>query len=352
MRTTIVAVTVLLLAAPAVAEQGKESSLPKEERTGSAAPTAATSSSTDASAGDTIDRSVGSELIGESKKRWRIDAGWESHALLVSNNLLGSGANTFFNYFYAGGRYELTPGNDQVRVTAGFYQFALTDPNEDGGLRSDDIYFSYDHHFALPKEFGLDARVVTNAPTSFMSYKMGLITAPEGVLELTRTVGKYLTFDLRGIGEYFFESYTSVQGGSTPNPIARLGAGLNVEGALPWHPDLALGVDVYTEYFWFYYPNGQPGAMGPSSYYGVENFPTYPVQPAQQNYGGDVYVRYSLNKILPKTGAKGLKGNVELAYANGDPTMGYTSELVDGVSSIYLFYPETSQVFFSLNLYY
>ncbi len=352
MRSTIVSVAALLISATAFADLGKESSLPKERQGSTSEATSSSSGNSLDLSDQSIDRTVGSELIGTKNRSWRFDVGWESHAMLVSNNLLGNGADTFFQYFYADGRYNLTKNNDQLRLTVGLYHFALTDPNEDAGFRSDDIYFSYDHHFDLPYAFGLDARIVTNAPTSFASYKMGLVTAPEGVLEITRSVAKYLTFDLRGLGEWFWETYTSIQGGSTPNPIGRVGAGLNVEGALPWHPDLALGVDFYTEYFWFYAPNGQPGALGPSSYYGVENYPTFPVQPVQQNYGGDIYVRYSLNHVLEKTGIDGFRGNVSLAYANGDPTMGYTSELVDGVTSLFLFYPETSQVYFSLNLYY
>jgi hypothetical protein len=44
-----------------------------------------------------------------------------------------------------------------------------------------------------------------------------------------------------------------------------------------------------------------------------------------------------------------VKLSLELAYANGQP---YTAEQIDGVSNLFLFYPESSQFFSSLTVKY
>ncbi len=300
------------------------------------------------------ERPLGTGAPFSLESRFQFEAGWEIHSMLVQNNLVGNGAETLFNYFYARAGYYFTR-NDKLELTAGFYQFALTDPNEQpNGWRMDDLLLRYNHHFALPWKLGLDVAGSLIAPTSFLSSKMGLVTEPELRVALERTFFKYLTGDLRLFGGYYWQTYTTVQGGSLPNPIAQGGGILSAEVECPWFRSLALGIDLETDYIASYAPAGQPGSvpgvpgnLGPAGpYSGLETNPIYTSQPLQQEYGADIYLRYDLPKF------HGVKASVQVAYAQGEITAGYTSDLVDGVANLYLFYPESSEVYAGLTLKY
>jgi hypothetical protein len=331
---------------PTKGEHGTQSTPATTE----SAPGSATSTSgTEAT---NVERGLGTGEPFELDTRFRFEAGWELHGMLVQNNLVGNGAETEFNYFYAGISYYLTK-NDKLAFIAGLYQFALADPGE-SGWRMDDLLLRYNHHFSLPWKLGLDLGASLTAPTSFESYKMGLVTEPQMRAVLERTFFKHLTIDLRVYGNYYWQTYATIQGGSAPNPLAAAGGVLSIEAELPWHPALAIGADLATVYVDYYMPNGQPGsitgvpsnagATGP--YYGVENNPTFTSQPLQQSYGFDVYLRYDFPKWHR------VRVSVELAYAQGEPTAGYSSDLIDGISNLYLFYPEASEVYSSLTVKY
>ena len=72
----------------------------------------------------------------------------------------------------------------------------------------------------------------------------------------------------------------------------------------------------------------------------------YDGQPVQGTYGGQVYVRYRLPNL------NGLRSDVTLAAAQGDPTLGYTSSLHDGIAHTYLFWRQSSQLFLALSARY
>ncbi len=328
---------------------------------GSSAPAEAVSSTNNTNTEETpenIDRSLGSGPAFSLNKRFKFELGWETHSMLVNNSFAGDGsvgtggAAVYFNYWYAGATYYLTP-NDKISATMGLYLYHLYDPGEPGGFSADDGLLRYTHHFTLPWKLGLDLSASVTAPFSVLSNRMGLITEPQARAVLTRTFAKYISVDVRGYASYYWQQYSTMIGGSTPNPFARFGGRLNVEAQLPYHPALALGVDAETGYTGFYQPSGGPlstpgvpGATGLGPYYGLETNPIYGSQPWQQDYGVDVYLKYDLPKFY------GIKAEAVLAYAQGDPTAGYTSDLVDGMSNLYLFYPEASQVYFSLDLTY
>ena len=118
-----------------------------------------------------------------------------------------------------------------------------------------------------------------------------------------------------------------------------------MSASLPWHPALSLGVNLYTGYTWYYNPDGSPVNPG-LQYMGTENNPTFKSNPAQQSYGYEIYVHYDVKPIY------GVSTSAQFAYAQGDPTAGYTGLLIDGVSQLYLFYPEASQLYFSLSFRY
>lgn len=343
----------LAFAAPALATTDTKEDASKGEH--GAAPaateTSPTQQTTEAGLAEAtnLDKSLGTGAPLSLDNRFRFDVGWELHALAVQNNLVGNGAETVYNYFFADATYYITK-NDRLLLYAGLYQFALADPGE-SGWRADDILLRYTHHFKLPWKVGLDLAGSAIAPTSFESYKMGLVTEPQIRALFERTFFKHITVDLRLSAAYYWQTYTTVQGGSSPNPIAQAGGVLSIEAELPWHPALALGVDMQTAYVTYYNPAGQPGsisgvpgnqgASGP--YYGLETNPTFSSQPVQQIYGFDVYLRYDFPKF------KRAKVSLELAYANGQP---YTAEQIDGVSNLFLFYPESSQFFSSVTVKY
>ncbi|HUB05526.1 MAG TPA: hypothetical protein VMB50_00915 [Myxococcales bacterium] len=358
MRTAAVALSILCFAGTAFATAEKGDTT-KGEHGDTSAPSDKSSgpSSSSEQAGESVDRSFGTG--GPlALKRFKFELGWENHAFLASNNFEGDGsvgtggAEVEFNYFYAGATYYITP-SDKLAVVLGMYLFHLYNPGGPDGFSPDDGLLRYTHHFALPWKLNLDASASVSAPFSNLSYKMGLITEPQLRVSLSRTFAKYVYVDLRVFGDYYWQQYSSMIGGSTPNPYARAGARLNVEGQLPYHPALALGVDVETGYTAFYNPTGQPlgqpgepNATTPGPYYGIETNPIYSGQPLQQDYGYDVYLKYDFPKLA------GVKAEALVAYAQGDPTAGYTTDLIDGASNLYLYYPEASQVYFSLDLTY
>lgn len=354
-----VAVAACLFAAPALAtdvgstkEAGGKSGPSSSPASGSEGPSAASEGGLPQSG--EVERQLGNGAWYSLEKRFQFDAGWELHSMLVQNNLVGNGAETLFNYFYARAGYYFTK-DDKLQLLVGLYMFALGDPDETPlGWRADDMLLRYNHHFRLPWKLTLDVAGSVTAPTSFVSAKMGLITEPELRATVERTFFKYLTVDVRLFASYYWQTYTSVQGGSTPNPYAQFGGIASVELECPWWKPLAVGADFETDYIAYYNPDGAPGSIagvpgnaGPAGpYYGLETNPIYSGQPLQQEYGVDVYVRYDLPKF------HGITPSLELAYAQGEITAGYTSDLVDGVANLYLFYPESSEVYGGITLKY
>ncbi len=327
----------LLAAAGAGATEGKEASVKGERGAAGGAMSAAPSGGSSGPSTNALDR-AGDETqrAGIGGSRWEASAGAEVHRLFIQTDLEGVGAQRQFEYYFATFRYQLTPNNDKVSLRAGFYQYLLADPQETG-LRADDVVLAYTHRFALPWELESNVQGSLLAPTSFISYKMGLITAPRLSVELTRKLAGLVTVSVRGFGDYYWQRYDTMADGATPNPVARLGATADVSFELPWHRPLSAGLAGYTGYAWFYLPQGQPpgpnyGAIRPQS------------QPVQQSYGGEAYLRYQVPKLY------GIEPSLQLSYAQGDPSLGYTSRLHDGVSHLYLFYRLSSELYAALEL--
>jgi hypothetical protein len=78
------------------------------------------------------------------------------------------------------------------------------------------------------------------------------------------------------------------------------------------------------------------------TFLGTVQDPQFNGQPVQQAYGGEVFLRYS-----PPPFAR-IHTDISAAYAQGDPTLGYTSILHDGVSHIYPFWRQTSEFYFTI----
>jgi hypothetical protein len=231
-----------------------------------------------------------------------------------------------------------------VALSVGATERFLADP-EESGWRADDPVLAYTRSIPLPAEVTLSATGSVSAPLSFYSYRSGMITAPRLSIGAERTWAEYIHTGARLFGSYYIQQYTSPVNGTGPNPRARAGAAVDVSGDLPFHKPLSAGLTLYTGYGWYYQPHGAPPS-NPGEFQGGVPDPQYPSQPMTQSYGGTVYVKYEFPRL------RGVGSDLQIAYGQGDPTLGYTSTLHDGMSHLYLFYRQTSEVFASLTVNY
>jgi hypothetical protein len=276
----------------------------------------------------------------EKEKPWEVGATFETHRLIRQDDLEGVGANKVFNDFGVYATYKLTD-NDRLGLREYFYERFLADEGETG-FRSDDVTATYTRTQKLPKNFSFAATVAINAPTSFTSQEMGLITAPGLVLQLDKKIGRYIGLSARASTGFFIVKYREMEGGQ-PNPEFRLGFSLEAEVIMPFHEALSLGIDATTSYLWFYnVASGDPSVVAN----GVVNDATFPNQPISQSYGGEIFARYNMPNLA------GVKSDLTLSLAQGDPSLGYASVLHDGVGYTYLFFRQTSEVYASFTVRY
>jgi hypothetical protein len=193
---------------------------------------------------------------------------------------------------------------------------------------------------------------------------MGLITAPLFGVDLRRDFG-HLSIDLRFFVDGYIVTKSSFQASGTNDPLgggdaaprADVGGVAAAEYRIPRFESLAVGIDFYTAYTWYYdiTANSAPGPVtGCQTSYSPGTGGQYPnahfgfpcQQPAQQAYGGEIFVRYSPPVY------KGIHTDITLAFAQGDPTLGYTSILHDGVQHLYGFWRLTSEFYGALGVRY
>lgn len=275
--------------------------------------------------------------IPAGRKYWEVGGAWESHALLTQTDLEGAGSQRYFHYFYLYAFADLTARN-RISVRGGAYERFLADQGE-SGWRLSDVSISYTRRIDLPWELELRLRGTITLPTSYSSQKItGQISAPTLTLLLDRKFGKYLSVDLRVFGTYYWNQYTTAAGGN-PNSIVSFGGLLSAEFEMPFHPALSVGGELYTEYYLFYDANG-------ATQYGTVTDSQFPTQPLQQIYGGELFARYTFPHFY------GVKADLSVAYAQGDPSMGYTSINHDGLAHVYPYWRLNSEVYGVLTLAY
>jgi hypothetical protein len=285
---------------------------------------------------------------GHDRKRWEALVGYEVHRMWAQNDLGGDAPNKLFNYWYASFRFDIT-GKDRLRVRFGVYERFLADQGE-SGLNSDDISLSYTRVQDLPWGLNLAASFALTIPVSDIRHSegagytrlAGTITAPSLSLDLSRKFFGLLTLAVRPFGVVYWQTYTAEVGGNV-NPIGRIGISADAFVELPFFPALTIGGDVYTGYSWYYSPNG---VLPAGQFPGTSQDPTYATQPIQQAYGGEFYVRYAVPEFF------GIKSDVTVALANGDPTLGYTSRLHDGQAYLYGSYRHDAEVYANLTVRY
>ena len=311
--------------------------------------TGATEVLTGGTAGEsTADNYVRRDLAEYANKRWQLDAVWEAHAMLIPWNIdhEGAGAEKLLNIGYLSGRVNLTT-NNRLSVRMGMYIFDLCDANESGCVRATDLSVTYTRIQNIGKGFGLRFSASATAPTSFSSWHdSGLITALTGVVAAGYQ-HRWLSLDLRAFGSGYIQRWASELGGN-PNPKGSFGVVLSATVEMPFWRRLTLGAEIYDEYTWLYdIVNGAPNPTGSGAGGAVVKDPTFGTsQPAQQIYGGEVFAEVRIPD------AKYVQFDLHVAYAQGDPTLGYTSVLHDGVAHLYGFWRLNSEVYAALTAHF
>jgi hypothetical protein len=278
----------------------------------------------------------------EEQKSWDIGADFETHRLIRQDDLdyQGNAANKVFNVFGLFADYRLT-SHDIITVRDLLTESFIAEQGE-SGLRTGDIGFSYTHILPLPRDFTLSGTLAIDAPISYQSQKSSQIIDPTLVLGLSKRFGRYINLVGHVSGGVFVDKYAEAEGGAT-NPLAHLGVGLGVQVVMPFHEPLLIGITATTSYTWFYNVNsGDPGVVQP----GVVQDSQFQSQPIQQSYGGEIFARYTLPTLA------GVKSDIQLAFAQGDPALGYTSFLHDGVGYTYLFFRDTSEIYATFSVSY
>jgi hypothetical protein len=275
-------------------------------------------------------------------KKWNVGTILETHQLFVREDLNGAGKNKALNYYYFFTSYYLTK-LDRVQARWGLYQRYLADDGE-SGLRSDDGQIHYQHTVELP--YGLAVRGIASVilPLAYRTRMGGMIVAPRGGAQLDGAWGDF-SLSLRGLGTAYVHRYRTTPGGEA-NPKYQLASLLNLEYAMPFHRKLSVGVIAYTAANWQY--NVEDADDPNVRRYGATTDPQFGnKQPMQQDYGGQIYVRYQLPNL------DAFQSELSLAYANGDATLGYNSMIHDGVPHLYgTGWRQTRQVIVALSARY
>jgi hypothetical protein len=116
---------------------------------------------------------------------------------------------------------------------------------------------------------------------------------------------------------------------------------------VPYVEVLSFGVSLAMGWTWYY---GVDSANNPGTQTGTAPGAITGQtgnQPMQQSYGGEIFARVDLPTY------QGFASDITLSYAEGDPTLGYTSVLHDGVRNPYFgFNRHVSEVYVALTARY
>jgi hypothetical protein len=267
------------------------------------------------------------------EKPWEVDVTFETHRMIRQDDLEGAGANKVFNDLGIYGSYNLSD-NDRIGIHEFFTENFIADEGE-SGIRADDITATYTRIQRLPKDFSFSALFALSAPTSLVSQKQGLITAPSLALTLSKRIGRYVSVSARGGGAFFIVRYRETEGGNA-NPELSLRFGLDAEVVMPFYERVSIGASASTAWLWQYnVASGDPNVVAN----GVVQDPTFSTQPVQQSYGGELYARYELPNLA------GVKSDFLISLAQGDPELGFAQELHGGIGYTYLFFRTDAEVY-------
>ncbi len=296
---------------------------------------AATPGGTAPSSGSSTKADVLSTEEKPEDKPWEFGATWETHRLFIQNDLAGAASNKLVNHLFLHLRWQPTR-NDALEVRGYFYERFLADPGETG-IRTDDTSLYYAHYADLPWDIRTRIYAVATAPTSFYS-KLSSVYTTLRLGAAGHWKKDAFSFELIGYGETNIAKYREMAGGN-PNVQYASGVVAELEYKLPINHPISVGLTGVLHWYWFYDITNTAASSIP---YGVVQDAQFPKQPMQSSYGYQVYVRGDLPR-LPHVDI-----DLTVAYAQGDPSIGYTSTLHDGVSHAYLFWRQTSQLYFAL----
>ncbi|MGZ5968241.1 MAG: hypothetical protein ACXWP4_11290 [Polyangiales bacterium] len=323
-----------------------------KERAGGGGPGAAAGGGGGGGASESgVQRDVhGNYSAYDSEKPWFVQGVYEFHHLIRQSDLGGDGPNKNFNFLYFDAGWDFSK-EDRVYGRVGFYQRYIADSNE-SGLRFDDAFIAYQRKIFLPEEFVLRVLPRFSIPLSYESHVQRLVTAPRLTVALDKTLG-LASFEALVYGEAYINGSTSGSNAATPNPRSVIAMLLEAEVAMPFHKALSVGIEGYLASIRYYDPAGgsldgtgltsATGGVNP----GTTADPNYGSgQPSQASYGGELYARYLLPPI------QHVLGDVRLAYANGDSTLGYQNMRHDGVTRVNLFYRHVGEIYLALTARY
>jgi hypothetical protein len=340
MRALTLATIVAMIAGSAtsaLAAEGKQGTIEKSKR-----------ESGDKSGGGGARETAGGEesILREDRrlqaetKPWEVEAAIEGHRLFRQNDLQGAAADKNLLYYGFLGRYQITQF-DQVQAAVGFYERFLADPGETG-LRADDATLGYWRLIPLPEDFELRLNARFTIPFSFASQKASAITSPSIGVRVTRVFFNDLVVNFRTRGTYNIVHYATAEGGQ-PNSKGSWSVNLDAEYQMPFYHPVSAGAELYTGYVWYYKVQTTGPGIGDNSatFDGAVQDPVFgnSSQTTQQRYGGDIFVRYTFPEW------NGLKTDVEVALANGDPAIGYDNRLHDGVAHTYFAFRRSAEMF-------
>jgi hypothetical protein len=295
------------------------------------------------------------------EKPWEVGALWETHRLIRQNDLAGgyaepagaysgSGFKKQFNVLGAYGQYDITE-YDRIKLRAYLFEYFISDPGETG-FRMDDLILSYTRRVPLPEQFTFRPTFWVTAPTSFASQLQGNITSPRLILDLEKKFGQYVTTSVRTYGDVYINKYrtagtgTDQGSGGAPNAKYDLRFAAEAEVVMPFHTPLSFGFDAATGYVWYYEPNNTSDQNPQAARNGTVSDGTYATQPILQTYSGEIFARYVLPPLV------GVRSDILVALANGDPSLGSVSVLHDGVGHFYMGWRTAAEVYAALTLRY
>lgn len=347
--TTTIALAALLAVSTASGTASAAGGDGKEAGKGSSGPAAAASGSSPTGGGTeapsdsrNIDRA---QTTDATKKVWEVGASYEFHRLVASQD---TAAVKNLSYIGVYARWDVTP-YDRIVLRGGAYEQFLVSTQGPPAILIDDVNLSYTRRFPLLGGVNLRLTGALSAPTSRASRLASLYVAPRLALQADRRFGHF-TLDARVSGSYYIVHCASVgtsdanpydcsnPSGGSPNAQAFVGATVAGDFSMPFHEALSVGASVFTGYLFLHDVYGTPG-QNMSTSGGMMPANAAYHQPTQQSYGAEVYVRYG----FPSLG--GFKTDLSVAFANGDPTMGYGSVLHDGVQHVYGSFRQTAEVY-------
>jgi hypothetical protein len=294
-----------------------------------------------------------------TSKSWQIRGSIEYHHLInasYTNGFATAGApeesnalNQNLLYYLLAAYWEPTP-KDRIWAEGGFYTRAgsIKDSGESvvggpnaGGL--DDALIAYTRTVPLPLKITLRITPRVDIGLSYESRVLeGLIAAPRLGVSLERDFGPINVF-VETHGYWYGQQYAEYAGGN-PTLEWSLHGLVEVIATMPFHKQLSLGVLATASAAWYH--NATDGGSGPLSTVVMNGAESGPSQPIQNTYGGELYVRYMLPTF------HSLASDIVVAYADGDPFIGYNQFLHDGVGRFDPFYRSVSEFYTALTARY